>query len=67
MYLLLKAKYSDTGIKRESVLYTTSNSRGFALIKSYLKDLLRYTLTGEFQVTGKKGFLSHKQLQSAGS
>ena len=39
MYLLLKVKHSDTGIKHESALYTTSNARGFALIKILLKKI----------------------------
>ena len=49
----MKVKHSGTGIKHGTVglLYTTSNVRGFGL-----KYLLRYTLTSEFQVTGKNAF-----------
>ena len=39
MFFLLNVKHSGTGIKHESVLYTTSNARGFALIKMLLKNI----------------------------
>ena len=40
MYLFQKVKHSGTGIKHGSVLYyTTSNARGFALIKMLLKKI----------------------------
>ena len=38
-YLELKVKHSGTGITHESVLYTTSNGRGFAVIKMLLKKI----------------------------
>ena len=61
MYFLLKVKHSGTEIKRESVLYTTSNARGFALIKMLLKKIfLSYMVASVIQVSGKNAFSAMK-------